>query len=42
MELPGVAGDASFVKELQAKRQYFQALKCVFHHSSCFAVVMTG
>ncbi|PGH16830.1 hypothetical protein AJ79_01474 [Helicocarpus griseus UAMH5409] len=28
-ELPGVAGDASFVEELNAKRNYFQSLRCL-------------
>ncbi len=28
-ELPGVAADEAFVKELQAKRDYFRALKCL-------------
>ncbi|KAI9764145.1 MAG: hypothetical protein M1835_007642 [Candelina submexicana] len=29
MELPGVAGDQEFVVELESKRAYFQALKCL-------------
>ncbi|KAK2741267.1 hypothetical protein FQN55_008364 [Onygenales sp. PD_40] len=28
-ELPGVAGDASFMEELSATRSYFQALRCL-------------
>ncbi|KAJ9209748.1 hypothetical protein DTO166G4_8657 [Paecilomyces variotii] len=28
-ELPGVAGDADFVRELEGKRSYFQALRCL-------------
>ncbi|KAL1854668.1 signal recognition particle subunit srp68 [Paecilomyces lecythidis] len=28
-ELPGVAGDADFVRELDGKRSYFQALRCL-------------
>ncbi|PGH18312.1 hypothetical protein AJ80_04490 [Polytolypa hystricis UAMH7299] len=28
-ELPGVAGDAAFVQELEAKRSYFQSLRCI-------------
>ncbi|KAN0071515.1 hypothetical protein V8E54_010111 [Elaphomyces granulatus] len=28
-ELPGVIGDATFVRELEAKRNYFRALRCL-------------
>ncbi|BDD59424.1 hypothetical protein MPDQ_003009 [Monascus purpureus] len=29
LELPGVAGDTSFVQELEGKRSYFRALRCL-------------
>ncbi|KAJ5934321.1 hypothetical protein N7466_003868 [Penicillium verhagenii] len=29
LELPGVAADAAFVQELEAKRSYFRALRCL-------------
>ncbi|OAX85086.1 hypothetical protein ACJ72_00529 [Emergomyces africanus] len=41
-ELPGVAGDASFVEELNAKRAYFQSLRysrLPLNFTTCFARV---
>ncbi|KAL1970689.1 hypothetical protein VTN77DRAFT_4333 [Rasamsonia byssochlamydoides] len=36
-ELPGVAGDSEFVQELEAKRNYFRALRCLsIGRSHCF------